>query len=174
MPLTHHRAKYIEGLENRLERMENLLRLSGVLGQDEESTDLAELEKRLEQKNRRMSTQPSSAGTAPSPAMSLSQPPSTANYDADNYSPRSTGAGLSPTTKEHRDKDRDDATTAASNAAYSPNLDGSADDDRNSLDDVVALSDMMCSLVTTQTGETRYLGRFSLWPFPHLPDIQSP
>ncbi|KFY44043.1 hypothetical protein V495_03651, partial [Pseudogymnoascus sp. VKM F-4514 (FW-929)] len=41
-------AKYIEGLENRLGRMENLLRLSGLLNEDDGgSTDLGMLEKRL-------------------------------------------------------------------------------------------------------------------------------
>lgn len=43
-----HSAKYIEGLENRLGRMEALLKLSGLLGDDNsDRTDLGTLEKRL-------------------------------------------------------------------------------------------------------------------------------
>lgn len=45
-------AKYIEGLENRLGRMEALLRLSGLLtDEDSGKTDLGTLEKRLSDKN---------------------------------------------------------------------------------------------------------------------------
>ncbi|EPS44284.1 hypothetical protein H072_1723 [Dactylellina haptotyla CBS 200.50] len=41
-------AKYIEGLENRLGRMESLLKLSGILPEFDSKTDLGTLEKRLE------------------------------------------------------------------------------------------------------------------------------
>ncbi|KAF3931065.1 hypothetical protein ABW20_dc0105451 [Dactylellina cionopaga] len=41
-------AKYIEGLENRLGRMESLLKLSGILPEADSKTDLGTLEKRLE------------------------------------------------------------------------------------------------------------------------------
>ncbi|KAI5291429.1 hypothetical protein KEM54_004793 [Ascosphaera aggregata] len=45
-------AKYIEGLENRLSRMESLLRLSGLLSEsDFGKTDLGVLEKRLAEKS---------------------------------------------------------------------------------------------------------------------------
>src|SRR6266516_7540106 len=45
------RAKYIEGLENRLGRMESLLKLSGLLpDEDNGKTDLGTLEKRLADK----------------------------------------------------------------------------------------------------------------------------
>ncbi|EWC44067.1 hypothetical protein DRE_01419 [Drechslerella stenobrocha 248] len=41
-------AKYIEGLENRLGRMESLLKLSGILPEFDAKTDLGTLEKKLE------------------------------------------------------------------------------------------------------------------------------
>ena len=45
-------AKYIEGLENRLGRMESLLRLSGLLAEDDGGrTDLGTLEKRLQERS---------------------------------------------------------------------------------------------------------------------------
>ncbi len=50
--LTGNSAKYIEGLENRLGRMEALLRLSGLLSdEDADSTDFQTLERRLAEKN---------------------------------------------------------------------------------------------------------------------------
>src|SRR2546421_3365335 len=46
-----HSAKYIEGLENRLGRMESLLKLSGLLPEEDNGkTDLGTLEKRLADK----------------------------------------------------------------------------------------------------------------------------
>ncbi|KAF8251868.1 hypothetical protein K440DRAFT_647294 [Wilcoxina mikolae CBS 423.85] len=42
-------AKYIEGLENRLGRMESLLKLSGLLPEGDENTDLGDLERRLQE-----------------------------------------------------------------------------------------------------------------------------
>src|ERR1051326_6941945 len=57
-------AKYIEGLENRLGRMESLLRLSGLLSEDDDgSTDLGTLEKRLANKTAQRQAQSASGGT---------------------------------------------------------------------------------------------------------------
>src|SRR6266536_4193392 len=49
--LRYNRAKYIEGLENRLGRMESLLKLSGLINEDDlGKTDLGTLVKRLADK----------------------------------------------------------------------------------------------------------------------------
>src|SRR2546421_4830700 len=68
-----HSAKYIEGLENRLGRMESLLKMSGLLSdEDAGKTDLGTLEKRLAEKvssngepKRRDSTKATASSSAP-------------------------------------------------------------------------------------------------------------
>ncbi|GME54019.1 hypothetical protein GTA08_BOTSDO03406 [Neofusicoccum parvum] len=61
-------AKYIEGLENRLGRMESLLRLSGLLSEDDDGrTDLGTLEKRLSEKRASTNTGSSSGFSIFSP-----------------------------------------------------------------------------------------------------------
>ncbi|KAI8964019.1 N-terminal binuclear Zn cluster-containing protein [Daldinia sp. FL1419] len=134
-------AKYIEGLENRLGRMESLLRLSdkkGLLGDDDESTDLATLEKRLAEKHqqsRQASQAATSNPTSPSQA--------TSGHDGAASTPRSSLTSPEPT------KDRD----------Y--RKDGSPQPERPKDEEVESLSEMMCSLVTNQSGETRYIGSSS-------------
>ncbi|KAH4899156.1 hypothetical protein HBI80_174760 [Parastagonospora nodorum] len=125
-------AKYIEGLENRLARMESLMRLSGVLPEDDDgSTDLATLEKRFtdragqsatprnsEHEDRRESVAPTNAnGTPVQPALP---------------SPRSGTASPEPE-KQANGESKDEDT----------------------------LAEMMCSLVTNNCGETRYIGSSS-------------
>jgi hypothetical protein len=121
-------AKYIEGLENRLARMETLMRLSGVLPEDDDgSTDLATLERRLadragqsatprnsEIEDRRASMAPSANGTPAQPALP---------------SPRSGTASPEPEKQTNGENKEEDA-----------------------------LAEMMCSLVTNNCGETRYIG----------------
>lgn len=122
-------AKYIEGLENRLARMESLMRLSGVLPEDDDgSTDLATLEKRFtdragqsatprnsEHEDRRESVAPANAnGTPVQPALP---------------SPRSGTASPEPEKQANGESKDEDA-----------------------------LAEMMCSLVTNNCGETRYIG----------------
>jgi hypothetical protein len=137
--LTLHSAKYIEGLENRLARMESLMRLSGVLPEDDDgSTDLATLERRLEAR----------AGRSATPRTSIDDrrasmaPPTTGHSTSHSTpaqpalpSPRSGTA--SPEPEEHmetpKDKDKEED----------------------------ALAEMMCSLVTNNCGETRYIGTLS-------------
>ncbi|KAI5865469.1 N-terminal binuclear Zn cluster-containing protein [Durotheca rogersii] len=133
-------AKYIEGLENRLGRMESLLRLSGLLGDDDESTDLATLEKRLAEK-RQQSRQTSQAATSnpTSPATA------TSGHDGASSTPRS--ALTSPEPERSSREPRKDA---------SPQPERQRDEE-----EVEALSEMMCSLVTNQSGETRYIGSSS-------------
>jgi hypothetical protein len=119
-------AKYIEGLENRLARMESLMRLSGVLPDDDDgSTDLATLEKRLTDRagqsatprnseDMRASVAPTVGGTPVQPALP---------------SPRSGTASPEPEKQMNGENKEEDA-----------------------------LAEMMCSLVTNNCGETRYIG----------------
>lgn len=121
------RAKYIEGLENRLSRMEALLKMSGLLSdEDGGKTDLGTLEKRLAEKaalneggSRRNSLRPSNGTES-----HHSTPQNQGMYS----SPRESAA--SPGSEKEKEKEAE----------------------------VEALSDMMCSLVTNNCGETRYIG----------------
>lgn len=135
-------AKYIEGLENRLGRMENLLRLSGLLNEEDgSSTDLGTLEKRLASKEtarREASSFSDSMPTSPSQATTLRGTPCA---DADSLSPNS------------------QPTPATSQAA--PEKTSERRPGEKTPEEVEALSDMMCSLVTNNHGETRYIGSSS-------------
>ncbi|KAF2101599.1 hypothetical protein NA57DRAFT_34115 [Rhizodiscina lignyota] len=131
-------AKYIEGLENRLGRMESLLRLSGLLGDDDAgSTDLGTLEKRLAEK--RDSGAPASVNGGESSRNSAvsSQAPEKENAASQSGSPPQPSSSDTPIT--------------------SPDPPKSA----RSEEEVEVLSDMMCSLVTNNCGETRYIGSSS-------------
>lgn len=123
-----HSAKYIEGLENRLARMESLMRLSGVLPEDDDgSTDLATLEKRLADRAGQSST-----------------PKNTASED--------TRASVVPTTHSTPAQPAlpsPRSGTASPEPEKRPNGKGKEED---------ALAEMMCSLVTNNCGETRYIG----------------
>ncbi|KAL2059144.1 hypothetical protein ABVK25_000436 [Lepraria finkii] len=124
-------AKYIEGLENRLGRMESLLKLSGLLGgDDDDRTDLGTLEKRLADK----AYSQSSAGT-----------------------PRSSKSGSQPRNLEspQRTPQMDKLPTPRDSVA-SP-----GEPPKEKEEAVEDLSDMMCSLVTNNCGETRYIGSSS-------------
>lgn len=137
-------AKYIEGLENRLGRMESLLRLSGLLSQDDGGkTDLGTLEKRLADRSAGSglnTPNPMSANANMSnPPVSQTQPPTAPQ--SHQPSPQMDSHSMSP------------RTTATSPGSQ-----------KESETEVEALSDMMCSLVTNNCGETRYIGKFSpLW-----------
>lgn len=131
-------AKYIEGLENRLGRMENLLRLSGLLSEEDGgSTDLGTLEKRLAEKDlsRRASTNPTSNPASPAQ-------PTNGTQEGDNSSPQSSITSPEPPTAAEKGSSRREETP-------------------KSQPDVEDLSDMMCSLVTNNCGETRYIGSSS-------------
>ena len=125
------RAKYIEGLENRLGRMESLLKLSGLLSEDDDRTDLGTLEKRLADKTQNMSN-------GATPKSSDSTPHPSASSDSRHNTPQ----------QERRADSRD--------SVASPNP------EKRKEEEVEALSDMMCSLVTNNHGETRYIGQSSL------------
>lgn len=151
-------AKYIEGLENRLGRMESLLRLSGtlparkkplirrrcrwltclrsttgLLGEDDGATDLGTLERRLAEKTR--SRQASMVASNPtSPSHTASGPEGNAS------TPQSSLTSPEPPKDEKRN-------------SLTPENEGEKEEE------VAALSEMMCSLVTNNSGETRYLGK---------------
>ncbi|OJD19708.1 hypothetical protein AJ78_00331 [Emergomyces pasteurianus Ep9510] len=125
-------AKYIEGLENRLGRMESLLRLSGLLTEaDTGKTDLSALERRLADKSSQSSGLSSRPSTTSFGFNQTNQPsPTTSTPHADSHT--------SPRTP---------ATSPESQKETEAELD--------------SLSDMMCSLVTNNCGETRYIGSSS-------------
>merc|ERR1719262_1807367 len=130
-------AKYIEGLENRLGRMESLLRLSGLLTEDDNGrTDLGTLEKRLADKreSQRASAAPGSNPASPSQA---------SQNEGSGSTPRSTVASPEQSTTNGDKEKRKSGTPEKSE------------------EEVEALSDMMCSLVTNNCGETRYIGSSS-------------
>ncbi|KIW27147.1 uncharacterized protein PV07_06914 [Cladophialophora immunda] len=131
-------AKYIEGLENRLGRMESLLRMSGLLSEEEAGkTDLGTLEKRLAEK----------ASSRDFPTHKTTDSPGAAKSGTN-----SAAAENSPRPASQRDSletPRDNIT--------SPSTDG----ERPGREDVENLSEAMCSLVTNNVGETRYIGSSS-------------
>lgn len=132
-----NRAKYIEGLENRLGRMESLLRLSGLLTEaDAGKTDLSALEKRFADKSSQPGGLSSKQSTASFGFNQTSQPsPITSTPHADSHtSPRT--AATSPDSQKETEAELD------------------------------SLSDMMCSLVTNNCGETRYIGNHPISSYP--------
>lgn len=138
-------AKYIEGLENRLGRMESLLRLSGLLAEDDGGrTDLGTLEKKLAE---RQSQQPRSTVTSPQESQHSSsrggaqpvQTPVAATPQDQQTGPQGQGANVSSP---------DGPNTSKNPFNKDPK-------------EVDALADQMCSLITNQCGETRYIGSSS-------------
>ncbi|PNS20150.1 hypothetical protein CAC42_5600 [Sphaceloma murrayae] len=124
-------AKYIEGLENRLGRMESLLRMSGLLAEDDGGkTDLGTLERRLAEKARSTSMASESAS-----------PP----------------ARREDTTSTHNTPHMATVSTPHSVSASSPQ----SASQKRSEKEVEVLADQMCSLVTNNVGETRYIGSSS-------------
>lgn len=129
-------AKYIEGLENRLGRMEHLLRLSGLLNDDDEGGDLSVLEQRLAQQVN--SNRPSPApGTANARARQSSH--QTSSHRSNLASPKS--GKSSPRLQHGEQKAKENSKNK---------------DEGKDVDD---LADMMwCSLMTNSQGETRFIG----------------
>ena len=146
-------TKYIEGLENRLVRMESLLKLTGLLkDEDGDRTDLGAIEKRLADQSHRRSH----PGT---PAKS----PTESN---------GTGPRARPSSELQRDTPLTGHSGTPRSSAASPamvkDVDAVMERDKDAKDgkerekareeEVEELSDMMCSLVTNNCGETRYIG----------------
>jgi hypothetical protein len=127
-------AKYIEGLENRLGRMESLLRLSGLLSEDDGKTDLGTLEKRLADR--------SLANGGFNPMKSPNN----------RFNGSSSASQSQQNTASRHSTPRMESQSSPRTAATSP------DSPKESETEVEGLSDMMCSLVTNNCGETRYIG----------------
>lgn len=110
--------------------MESLLRLSGLLSEDDNGkTDLGTLEKRLADRTNALdATRNATPNKFPDP--SATQQVATSH----NTTPRM------------------DAQSSPHTAPTSP------ESQKESETEVEALSDMMCSLVTNNCGETRYIG----------------
>lgn len=142
-------AKYIEGLENRLGRMESLLRLSGLLGEDDNgATDLGTLEKKLAEKNQqsRQASQAVSNPTSPSQAAS--------GQDGAVSTPRSTLTSPEPIKESENERERERERENEKRKSITP-------EEKKQEEEVEVLSEMMCSLVTNNSGETRYIGSSS-------------
>ncbi|RMY14780.1 hypothetical protein D0868_01258 [Hortaea werneckii] len=138
-------AKYIEGLENRLGRMESLLRMSGMLNEDDGGkTDLGTLERRLQERQSQSHTASpaqSNFGTAHD-----RQTPTEGNSrDQQQQSPQ-----IDPALSERPSQQQ---TTDTSDSNESPF--------KRDPKDVDSLADQMCSLITNNCGETRYIGSSS-------------
>ncbi|KAF2728004.1 hypothetical protein EJ04DRAFT_120312 [Polyplosphaeria fusca] len=135
-------AKYIEGLENRLARMESLMRLSGVLPEDDDgSTDLATLEKRLADR----------AGKPDTPGHT-SDTQASSHTQAQGHSRRPSSAQTA-----QKSTPAQPGLPSPRSGTTSPEPREQATDDK----DEDALAEMMCSLVTNNCGETRYIGSSS-------------
>ncbi|KAG7122952.1 ABC-transporter-regulating transcription factor like protein [Verticillium longisporum] len=136
-------AKYIEGLENRLGRMENLLRLSGLLDEDENGEmDLGTLEKKLAEKHQQSRQASQAASNPSSPSLAAS-----ATLRESTSTPQSSPTSPEPSKESERRK------STVSEAPEKETGEGEGE--------VEELSEMMCSLVTNQSGETRYIGSSS-------------
>ena len=132
-----HSAKYIEGLENRLGRMEQLLRMTGILDKDDDRTDLGSLEKRLADKANGNHAG-SSVGSPGGKSTTRSDSPS--QHEADGQP----------------DTSSPDRRPSTARVIASPK--SQIKQERKEPGEVEALSEMMCSLVTNHAGESRYIG----------------
>ncbi|XEU96950.1 hypothetical protein FSHL1_002235 [Fusarium sambucinum] len=149
-------AKYIEGLENRLNRMEHLLRLSGLL--DEDDDDLGALEKRLMERQQKSRQASMAVGSGPaSPTHSASAPSA---IDGAALTPQSSLTSPNSIVKDEKRKSVTPAPSAAPSTAPAANANGEEAKPEEP-EEVEALSEMMCSLVTNNYGETRYIGSSS-------------
>lgn len=109
---------------------------AGLLGEDDNgATDLGTLEKKLVEKHQqsRQASQATSDPISPQPTLAQEGSAST---------PHSSLASPAPT----KDSDKTSAATPEK------------DDQEDGREEVAQLSEMMCSLVTNNNGETRYIG----------------
>lgn len=136
-------AKYIEGLENRLGRMEHLLRLSGLLTEEDEGgNDLGALEQRLAQQVNSNRGSPQSTTSGQEAARS-----SSVKADRRGSGPtRSRMRTGTPPSGSRSPIQHGDHKAKSSSKEKDPEVDD--------------LADMMwCSLVTNNQGETRFIGK---------------
>jgi hypothetical protein len=122
-----------------LVHLSSVLTYTGLLNEDDNGrTDLGTLEKRLAEKDmsRRASAIP--GGSHPTSPSQATQ--STPQQDANSSSPQSSLTSPEPQSEKDVEK---------------------RDEPQKTPEEVEALSDMMCSLVTNNCGETRYIGKQS-------------
>jgi hypothetical protein len=112
----------------------------GILGEDDDGEDLGMLEKKLLEKHRQseQASQAVSQPTSPSQATSGQDGTST---------PRSSITSPEPNKAKDHDHDKRRSVPPAP-----------AEEKKPEEEEVEALSEMMCSLVTNNSGETRYIG----------------
>lgn len=116
--------------------MESLLKMSGLLSdEDAGKTDLGTLEKRLAEKVSSNSEPKRRESTKP---MALSSAP--------------------PSADSHHSTPQRDTHSSPRNSITTP----TAENEKVKNEEVENLSDMMCSLVTNNCGETRYIGRMDI------------
>ena len=116
----------------------------GVIGEDENGEmDLGMLERKLSDKlnQSRQASQAVSQPTSPSQA--------TSGRDGASSTPRSSLTSPEPAKEKEHDHDKRKSVPPR------PSV-----EDRPEEEEVEALSEMMCSLVTNNSGETRYIGTF--------------
>lgn len=122
---------------------------AGLLGEDDNgATDLGTLEKKLAEQKQQQSRQPSQAASNPtSPSQAAS------GQDGNASTPRSSLASPEPT-KDSSEKRK----------SFTPDKEREKEKEKDGEDgteQVAELSEMMCSLVTNNEGETRYIGSSS-------------
>lgn len=120
--------------------MESLLKLSGLLGEEDDRTDLGTLEKRLADK-----------------AMSNQQ--SSANGSQTKSPGRSDSVSHNSAQDTHQTTPQPDQRSSTKSTGASP------PQEKKNEEEVEVLSDMMCSLVTNNNGETKYIGKISVSNF---------
>ncbi|KAI5291844.1 hypothetical protein KEM52_000056 [Ascosphaera acerosa] len=172
-------AKYIEGLENRLNRMESLLRLSGLVSEsDFEKTDLGALEKRLAERSRataaaaQQTTQTSDLwpDSGARPVGSGLHRHSSGMPSPYSRSPGRPGAESQPAVTPRLTTPRTGRSGPPSvngsppwyggdRGTHSWTSTGAARAAENERQEEVA--DALCSLITDSCGETRYIGSSS-------------
>lgn len=114
---------------------------TGLLGEDDE-TDLGSLEKKLAEQSQH------SRGTSAAATSTPTSPSQTASAQGGIASSPHSVAPSPSVTKEKSKKDKPERRKS-----FTP-----ANGLEEGGEEVEALSEMMCSLVTNQSGETRYLG----------------
>lgn len=121
---------------------------AGLLGDDDNgATDLGTLEKKLAEKTAQSRQNSQAAASNPT------SPQTTPGQDGNNSTPRSSLA--SPMPEPAKDKEGEKRPLIAPDK----------EDKKETEQEVSALSEMMCSLVTNTNGETRYIGTCSTCRF---------
>lgn len=152
-------AKYIEGLENRLGRMENLLRLSGLLAEDDGGrTDLGTLEKRLAEQQ---GSQSASQDASPVQAEASPGAPQASAQRTASRTSTPQGQVVSPVTNGRARTPTKSPSGAVNSQQPEKQPAQTKDPSKRDAREVDALADQMCSLITNNCGETRYIGSSS-------------